>query len=497
MFQITTATALILLILATSGCEQPQSGGPGKEPVVQVGPPKIRSVNESNYMTGKQFCSRFSKITSQEFGRRIQVPAFYDQPKSGTVEIYAYTLKPFNPELPSYIFIDGGPGQNTHGIQDVTNGAFNEIRFDQRGLGCSAPNSFSLYRNAKFYSTSNTVKDIEAIRKAYGIQKWALFGVSYGTVPATQYGALYPEQTKSVVLEGIVGRSYDVHQWAYKAEKVNLILGQLSPSDRQAFDQLMQENSQDTSLVTGVLFGFSFYNDFGLREAHRILGYVIQDGEIQRQFLQYVRGAGKTQTPEADPLPPQQPGATDDNVLKILFCKELNLRDLGKTGLSYSKTQGFYAIELPSSTNDGQCDSLGVRAEDQVPYQLEDFKVYRPVYYFQGSHDGATMARGAWTHWNTVPQAETYFLLAQKGGHNPNLKRLGNKDNLGLKMVQTALFQKALSGEPIQKSEIDTANIYAKADQKWKFWTTPLGAQGEFDQELEGIHRVLKLGLLQ
>lgn len=496
MFQITTATALLLLILATSGCEQPSSGS-GQGPIVQVGPPKIRPVNESNYMTGKQFCSRYSEITSQEYGRRIQVPAFYDQPKLGSVEIYAYTLKAFNPDLPSYIFIDGGPGQNTHGIKDVTNGTFNEIRFDQRGLGCSAPNSFSLYINPQFYSTDNTVKDIEAIRQAYGIQKWAVYGVSYGTVPATQYGSLYPEHTQSVVLEGIVGRAYDIHQWAYKAEKVNLILGQLSVADRHAFDQLMQENSKDTNLVTGVLFGFSFYNDFGLREAHRILGFVIQDGEIQRQFLEYVRGAGKTQTPEADPLPPQQPGAVDENVMKILFCKELNLRGLGKTGISYSREQGFYAIELPSSTNDSQCDAMGVSAENQDPYLLEDFKVHRPVYYFQGSHDGATMARGAWTHWNTVPQGETYFLLAQKGGHNPNLKRLTDKGNLGLKMVQTALFQKALKGEPIQKQEIDTANIYAKADQKWKFWTTPLGAKGEFDQELEGIRRVLKLGLLQ
>ncbi len=83
------------------------------------------------------------------------------------------------------------------------------ITFDQRGTGTSGPlrcnaltapppdvtSRAGLYgacaaeigSTARFYSTADSVADIEAIRQAAGYQKLVLFGVSYGTWVAMQY----------------------------------------------------------------------------------------------------------------------------------------------------------------------------------------------------------------------------------------------------------------------------------------------------------------------
>ncbi|MES3037746.1 MAG: alpha/beta hydrolase, partial [Bdellovibrionota bacterium] len=198
--------------------------------------PEVKSTTELLFINGKEFCSEYKEITAKEYGKYITVPKDYNDPSKGTLEIYAYTMKPFNPDLPTYIYVDGGPGQNTHGMMpDYFDDRMNEIRFDQRGLGCSTPETYELYKSAYLYSSENNVRDMDAIRHSYGIKEWSVYGVSYGTVPATMYGSKFPEQTVSVVLEGVVGRTELLTQNRYKADKLNLVLAQLTPEQRVSF----------------------------------------------------------------------------------------------------------------------------------------------------------------------------------------------------------------------------------------------------------------------
>ena len=52
-----------------------------------------------------------------------------------------------------------------------------------------------------FLSTAETVSDLEDLRAALGIDRLALFGVSYGTKVATEYARRYPERTAVVILD--------------------------------------------------------------------------------------------------------------------------------------------------------------------------------------------------------------------------------------------------------------------------------------------------------
>ena len=55
-----------------------------------------------------------------------------------------------------------------------------------------------------FYTTRDSVEDIEAVRQAIGVEKIALFGVSYGTKVALAYAARYPQRIERLVLDSVV-----------------------------------------------------------------------------------------------------------------------------------------------------------------------------------------------------------------------------------------------------------------------------------------------------
>ena len=56
-----------------------------------------------------------------------------------------------------------------------------------------------------FYRTADTVEDLEALRKALGVRKIGLMGISYGTWVAQEYARRYPTHTDSLILDSIVG----------------------------------------------------------------------------------------------------------------------------------------------------------------------------------------------------------------------------------------------------------------------------------------------------
>jgi pimeloyl-ACP methyl ester carboxylesterase len=58
--------------------------------------------------------------------------------------------------------------------------------------------------NVAFYTTSVAVQDLDSVRVALGYQRINLYGVSYGTRVAQHYVRRFPDQTRSVILDGVV-----------------------------------------------------------------------------------------------------------------------------------------------------------------------------------------------------------------------------------------------------------------------------------------------------
>jgi pimeloyl-ACP methyl ester carboxylesterase len=55
-----------------------------------------------------------------------------------------------------------------------------------------------------FYTTADTVADLDALRAALGVDTWAISGVSYGSFVAARYGLTFPERASRLVLDSVV-----------------------------------------------------------------------------------------------------------------------------------------------------------------------------------------------------------------------------------------------------------------------------------------------------
>ncbi len=112
-----------------------------------------------------------------------------------------------NPEGIPVVFLHGGPGGGTlpKHRQYFDPKRYRIVLFDQRGCGKSLPFS-SLEKN----TTWELVADIEALRRFLGIEKWVVFGGSWGSTLGLCYAIHHPERVVKLILRGIyLGRQSD------------------------------------------------------------------------------------------------------------------------------------------------------------------------------------------------------------------------------------------------------------------------------------------------
>lgn len=135
-------------------------------------------------------------------------------------------------------FLAGGPGQSAVQSYPPLDPVFRDIRkqrsvllIDQRGTGksnllaCQSPEddadtmfstsamqaqaaacaaTLSKKADLRFYTTTDAVADLDAVRQAIGARQVNLVGVSYGTRVAQQYAMRHPQATRSIVLDSVV-----------------------------------------------------------------------------------------------------------------------------------------------------------------------------------------------------------------------------------------------------------------------------------------------------
>ena len=105
-----------------------------------------------------------------------------------------------NPAGKPAVFLHGGPGAGSdkRARQFFDPQHYRIVVFDQRGCGRSRP-SASLIEN----TTWHLVADIERLRKHLGIERWLVFGGSWGSTLALAYAEANPERVSELVLHGI------------------------------------------------------------------------------------------------------------------------------------------------------------------------------------------------------------------------------------------------------------------------------------------------------
>jgi len=112
------------------------------------------------------------------------------------------------------VFLHGGPGG---GCEPIHRRFFDPqiyriILLDQRGCGRSRPHA-ALESN----HTQGLVEDLERVREKLGIDRWVLFGGSWGATLALLYAERFPQRVLGMILRGVfLGRRQDI-RWFYQS----------------------------------------------------------------------------------------------------------------------------------------------------------------------------------------------------------------------------------------------------------------------------------------
>jgi proline iminopeptidase len=115
------------------------------------------------------------------------------------------------------VVLHGGPGSGcTPGLRrffDPT--AFRIVLFDQRGAGRSVPHASDPTVDVSINTTHHLIADIERLREHLGVDRWLVFGGSWGATLALAYAERYPQRVTEIVLASVtMTRPADIH-WLY------------------------------------------------------------------------------------------------------------------------------------------------------------------------------------------------------------------------------------------------------------------------------------------
>jgi proline iminopeptidase len=142
-----------------------------------------------------------------------------------------------NPHGKPVVFLHGGPGGGSSPShrRQFDPKRYNILVFDQRGCGRSTPHA-----NLEGNTTWHLVEDIERLRELVGVERWMVFGGSWGSTLALAYAQKHPERVTELVLRGIfLFDQYEI-DWLYK-EGANSIY----PDKWDEFIALIPEAERD------------------------------------------------------------------------------------------------------------------------------------------------------------------------------------------------------------------------------------------------------------
>ena len=140
-----------------------------------------------------------------------------------------------NPIGKPVVFLHGGPGSGCSPTQRrfFDPNIYRIILIDQRGCGRSLP-----LGETNQNTTNDLVDDIEAIRQALGIEKWLVFGGSWGSTLALCYSIAYPQFVTGLILRGI---------FLSRQSELNWFLGEVKsfyPEQWQALCNYLPEDNR-------------------------------------------------------------------------------------------------------------------------------------------------------------------------------------------------------------------------------------------------------------
>ena len=123
-----------------------------------------------------------------------------------------------NPDGKPVVVLHGGPGSGcSTGIRCYFDpSAYKIVLFDQRGCGRSKPHASDLHTALSVNTTDHLIADIELLRQQLGIDRWMIFGGSWGSTLALAYAERNPHRITEIVLFAVTTTRRSEIDWLYR-----------------------------------------------------------------------------------------------------------------------------------------------------------------------------------------------------------------------------------------------------------------------------------------
>ena len=151
-----------------------------------------------------------------------------------------------NPNGKPAVVLHGGPGSGcSTGVRRYFDPqAYRIVLFDQRGCGRSLPHASDLRTNLSVNTTPHLLADLEQLRQHLGIDKWLLFGGSWGSTLGLAYAERHRQRVTEIVLGGVTTTRRAEIDWLYRG------VAPLFPAQWAQFRAGVHPAERDGDLVT-------------------------------------------------------------------------------------------------------------------------------------------------------------------------------------------------------------------------------------------------------
>lgn len=330
---------------------------------------------------------------------------------------YSYELyRPAQPGFPTILELTGGPGQALIGAGDRVGRRFPAgvgiVLLDPRGVGCNKPPTGQTFP-LDFYDTRSVALDTLAVARDLGLSHYILFGSSYGSMVATEAAALAESrgETKpdSVVIEGVLGRAFRpmeafsgfVRQW----DQIYPTLPAATRAALKSSSPLGLTHDQLGNFIADNLLFRYRPSEPGVPDPN--FGWLSALTANEHD----PNGARLANAVRADWRSANSPEPEVATMYRAIACREL-ASELWGPNMDVAfrlNDQGGLAPVVKDL-----CRGLSI----DRPYDVKDWKITAPIYYFVGGKDPSTPPNQGAYHFRSEPGADRTFVRIPEGGHS-------------------------------------------------------------------------------
>jgi len=123
-----------------------------------------------------------------------------------------------NPRGKPAVVLHGGPGSgcSPRFRRFFDPSAYRLVLFDQRGCGRSTPHASALDTDLASNNTANLIADIELLRQQLDVDRWLVFGGSWGSTLALAYAERHPDRVTEMILFGVTTGRRSEFDWTFR-----------------------------------------------------------------------------------------------------------------------------------------------------------------------------------------------------------------------------------------------------------------------------------------